>query len=252
MNFVTRLSFLLVLVAASIGLADDKTKGESKASSSEEDYKKLGQFHELKGKLLKVHASDKTLSIEIEYQFLEPKNKNALKQMNAHQRKIFKEQQQLMSDQQRVLTSRNPAQAAKHLRQLQQHNLRLQQNELKANDLFKISTARKDFDLEAVSDVRVRLAKLPVEYDDKGKVRKPRDQELKERKGPDPNLPGYASTFEELKPGQLVKVTLGKPASKEMSKSKEEADDHPKVTMIVVTQDTDSAADSNIEAKKKK
>jgi hypothetical protein len=238
-NVAIRLAVPAILVAAFVASADDKKKEEGKSASSEQDYKKLGQIHELAGKLLHVQAKDKTLTVEIEYQFLEPKNKNALKQMNAHQRKIYKEQQQLLIDQQKVLASRNPAQAAKHLRQLQQHNLRLQQNELKANDLFKVSTGRKDFDLEAVLDVKVRLAKLPVEYDDMGKVQKLTDQELKERKGSDPNLPGYSSTFGELMSGQMVKLTLGKPASKATSNSKDDADDHPKVTMIVVTRDVD-------------
>jgi hypothetical protein len=235
-----RFTAMMILVAASIASADDKKKGDGKtAASTEQDYKKVGQLHELKGKLLSVHPSDKTLTIEIEYQFLEPKNKNALSKMNAQQQKIYKEQQQLLSDQQKLASSRNRAQAARHLQQLQRHMARLQQNELKANDLFKVSTAHKDFDLQAVEAVKVRLAKLPTEYDDKGNVVKLTDKELKERKGPDPNLPGYASSFEELKPGQLVKLTLSKSASKDTGNSKDSSDDHPKITMIVVTQEAD-------------
>ena len=44
-------------------------------------------------------------------------------------------------------------------------------------------------------------SKLPVEYDDKGFPKKYTDAELKERTGPDPSQPGYASSFEELEPG---------------------------------------------------
>jgi hypothetical protein len=64
-----------------------------------------------------------------------------------------------------------------------------------------------------------------VEYDDKGFPKKYIDAVLKERKGPDPGQPGYASSFEELKPGQIVKLAFA--ADKKDAKDMEAMDDHP-------------------------
>jgi hypothetical protein len=239
----------MVFAAAPLFAADEKKKADTAA---EPDVKKLSTVQEFAGKLVAVHPTDKTLTVEIEYEFLEPKYKNSVSKANAHLRRLYKEQQQLLRDQQKVLASRKPAQAAKHLQQLQQHAARFQRNSQKGqSEFFKISTARKDFVLEAMEDVKVRVAKLPAEFDAKGNPRKYTEAELKERKGPDPKLPGYASTFEELKIGQIVKLTLGKAkAEPAKGKEKEKAEESPKVTMIVVLQDTDLPTAIRVDKKK--
>jgi hypothetical protein len=89
----------IILLSTSIAGADDAAKGDAKiGATTERDPKRLGQLHDLMGKIVKVKPSDKTLTIEVAYQLLEPKNKNALSKMNAQQKKIYKEQQQLLSD----------------------------------------------------------------------------------------------------------------------------------------------------------
>ena len=68
----------------------------------------------------------------------------------------------------------------------------------------------KEFELQVDDEVKVRRQDPPIQYDDKGKLRKPTAEELKEFKGPDPKLPGYSAEYADLKNGQVVKVTLSK------------------------------------------
>src|SRR5438093_192788 len=75
--------------------------------------------------------------------------------------------------------------------------------------------AKKDenqkVELQAADDLKVRTLLLPVEYDDAGKVRKLSDKELRELRGPDPKLPGYAADFDSLKPEQIVDIYVAPP-----------------------------------------
>ena len=53
----------------------------------------------------------------------------------------------------------------------------------------------------------------------------------------DPKLPYYKGTFDQLRPGHLVKVTLGKPAtskSKDLDKAPTD-DDTPYAVLVLVT-----------------
>jgi hypothetical protein len=62
---------------------------------------------------------------------------------------------------------------------LQRHALRIGTtvNNVYAN-AFTLVAYRKQFDLQATDNVKVRLSKLPVEYDDKGFPKKYTDAEL--------------------------------------------------------------------------
>jgi hypothetical protein len=59
----------------------------------------------------------------------------------------------------------------------------------------------------AIDSVKVRRVNPPIQFDDKGRVKKYTKKELKELKGED-KLPGYAAEFSDIKTGQYVKVTL--------------------------------------------
>src|SRR5262249_8625649 len=64
--------------------------------------------------------------------------------------------------------------------------------------------------IDATEDCKFRMENPPLQFDDKGKPKKPTQKELKELKGDD-KQPGYPATFADLKIGQVVKITLVKP-----------------------------------------
>jgi hypothetical protein len=221
---------------------DNKKQGQSKTvPTAEQDYQALSNA-QIIGKIVSVQASDKTLRLEIEYSLLQPKHKNSVSKASPAVAQLYRNQQQMLQNQQKAVAARNTALSAKHLQQLQQHTGHVGKIGGPGGGApahFTIKTEKKQFDLEAVDDVRVRIAKLAVEVDDKGKPKRYSDQELRERKGPDPSLPGYTSNFEQLKAGQVVKIKLGrsKPAK---AKDEPNNDDHPKITMIVITESADT------------
>lgn len=228
------IALAVALTIALLAGADEKKQSGSKTKpTSEQDYKQLGQIHEIVGKIVRASPSDKSLTLQIEYPVLQPWSKAALESADLGALALYRDQQRLFREEQKSLTARNPAQAAKQVQQLHWHALRVGASGNNGNgSAFKVVTQRKEFDLQATDDVNVRLAKLPLEFDDKGYPKKYTDKELKERKGPDPNLPGYASSFEELKPGHIVKVTFGR--AKTDSKDADKKDEHPHITRIIV------------------
>lgn len=219
---------MLVLLAPAVAA---QQKQDKNGPANDQDYKALAQMREVSGKLAAVQPSGRGLTLRYEYQLLEPKGQ-ATPQMQSY----LQQQQQLMQ-------LRNPWRAAQELQQLQA------QAQRQAAGAFKTVNAHKDFELEAVEDVKVRTMHLPVVYDDKGQPRKYSDKELRELKGPDTRLPGYQADFDGLKPGQTVKLTLTrkKPdAAKDKEAPKEDDKDKakvakPLVTMIVIVKDSGDA-----------
>src|SRR4051794_31464687 len=79
-----------------------------------------------------------------------------------------------------------------------------------AEEVWFLRPARgQRVDLQFADDVKVRLAQPPKKNDDKGHPLKYTPAELKDLKGPG-NLPGYAATPDDPRPGQTVAVTLGR------------------------------------------
>jgi hypothetical protein len=68
----------------------------------------------------------------------------------------------------------------------------------------------KDVEFEVSDDLKVRRKFAPLQYDEKGKPRKPTVTELSQMKGSDPKQPGYSADVFDLKPGQVVQLTLWK------------------------------------------
>jgi hypothetical protein len=71
-----------------------------------------------------------------------------------------------------------------------------------------LQTIRTDLQMQADDDVKVRIDQPPVQYDAKGHPKKYTSAQLKELKGKETKLPGYPSDFDQLKAGDIVKVTL--------------------------------------------
>jgi hypothetical protein len=74
----------------------------------------------------------------------------------------------------------------------------------------QLKVGHEDIELKIDDDVKVRRQEPPIQYDDKGNPRKPTSEELRAAKGKDSRLPGYAADYNDLKNGQLVKVTVSK------------------------------------------
>jgi hypothetical protein len=98
-----------------------------------------------------------------------------------------------------------------------------------------------NFELDADDEVIVRVLTPPLKFDEKGKPQKYTSQELQELKGPDPNLPGYTSSFDSVKRGSLVQIKVGPPRivleEKGPPKKEGEGVSRPQVSMIVILQE---------------
>ena len=74
----------------------------------------------------------------------------------------------------------------------------------------KRAPPQKQVKLSVVDGVKVRTRLLPMAFDEKGAPRKLTTEEVKELRGNDPKLPGYAADYSDLKGGQAVLIYLGR------------------------------------------
>jgi hypothetical protein len=105
---------------------------------------------------------------------------------------------------------------------------------------LKLVTLRDDFEMQNKESVKVRVLKLPEQFDEKGKAKKYTAKELAQLKGKDKSLPGYESAIEKLEKGQRVEVTLV-PVKKKAPANKEKEDSEKKmqVKLIVIVNEAD-------------
>jgi hypothetical protein len=109
---------------------------------------------------------------------------------------------------------------------------------------YSVGVAFKQVEMQANDDLKVRMLNPPVDFDLKGKPRKYTSKELRDMKGPDTKLPGYTAEFDDIKPGQIVKLYLpnkSKPAPKPAVKPKDSDEpkpvEKPEVLMVVILQE---------------
>jgi hypothetical protein len=74
----------------------------------------------------------------------------------------------------------------------------------------KRALVQKEFKLAVDDAVQVRTRLLPLAFDDKGVSRKLTKDEVKELRGTDPKVPGYAADYSDLKSGQAATIYLGR------------------------------------------
>jgi hypothetical protein len=222
-----------LLAALLLGLpvvAADKKNNPPAKDASDQDYKALADAHTVTGKLASVGGSDKSINLRVEYPVLEA-NPNA-KGVTGNALNVLRLQEEIMRTQ-------NPILRAQRLQRLEVELARMQTKELNA---VKVTRDHKDFDLQSTAGVKVRYLEPPVVYDDKGFQKKFTADELKEMKGNDPNVPGYAADFDKLAPGQTVRVTVVRPKA-DKAKDKDAADDHkPQASMIVIVAEAPASA----------
>jgi hypothetical protein len=204
--------------------AQKKQSDAKGTEASQQDYQALAQMTDITGKLVNVDPTGKTVTLELEYQVLAPNGKNGTNH-------------NLMREQQQLMRARSPVE---YMRDLERLVLQAQREQANA---FRVVTERKDYELAATDNVKVRQEELPPRFDDKGNLKPYTAQELKELKGPNPNLPGYVADFGSLKNGQTVKITLSHhQAARDKDKDK---DPKPQAAMIVIQKDAPEPADKN-------
>jgi hypothetical protein len=213
---------LLLALALSVGAAD-KDRSNSKYIPTQDDIDALIKAKEVIGKVSKLESTGKGFTLIYEYEYLDPNQKG----INTAAKNLNRQQQQILRQYNQIMKTKNPTQRAMKLQQLM---LRIQSMPIQdVSKLFKTKKGRKDFDLVAIEDVKVRVKKLPVRYDEKGNVQEYTAKEKKELKGKDPNLPGYTAEWDNVSNGQTVKVYLKakkkKPAKDKDGKDKDKAKD---------------------------
>jgi hypothetical protein len=233
-----------------VGGADKANKKKANYQATQADYDALLQAQIAVGKVSDLASTDRTFTLQFPYQYLVAAGKAGGKgnsQVNS-----------LLRQQKDILATRDPI---KRMQRLEQLILKAKRLTAKGGrQPFKIKSSRKDFDLRAIEEVKVRVLKPPVEYDDKGNIKKHTAKELKELKGKDPKLPGYTADWDQLVDGQTVKVYLKprkkKPATekdkgaardkdtekKDKDKDADELEDdyRPLVKMVVILAEPDS------------
>jgi hypothetical protein len=248
-------ALLLALVLPALAADNAGNRGNQATKPSDADYDALAQAKEVVGVILKVDGSDKGFTLKYQYQYLVP-NPKAIDNAN---RQLNRQQQQILRQYNQALRTKNPIQQAQ---KLQRVAIQAQNMGVNTNNLYTAKTGRKDFDLQAIEEVKVRVTKPPVEYDEKGNVKEYTKKELKELKGKDSSLPGYTASWDNVSVGQTVKVyfkSKKKKKDKDKDKDKEDKaddkdkkkkdkadaplddDDHkPVVRMIVIMKEPDS------------
>lgn len=100
----------------------------------------------------------------------------------------------------------------------------------------RFTTQYKDFDLPLTEDAKFRTQLLMVRIDENGKEKPYTAQEKAELKGKE-RLPGYTTTAEDLRNGQIAKLTLVRPKGNINAKDRPLEEIKPTVSMILVLQD---------------
>lgn len=124
------------------------------------------------------------------------------------------------------------AQPQQRAQRLQQYQLELVKRQL---DLGKPA----DYPIRAAENMKVRTQSPPIEYDDKGNLKRWTAKQLTALKG-NSKLPGYPADFDALKAGQVVTVYFAKqagPAPKTKAKKSDDDDlgaARPEAVMILV------------------
>lgn len=203
---------------------------------------------EITGKVLRPDFSAKGIRVAAEYPVYEPNKAAQRSNPNQQLANLVRQQYELQRRQVALMQSRNPREQIQRWYQLQ---LQVQRMQLEVARLqmtpqespFKVVMKRQDLELQTDEHTKVRFLEPPVEFDDQGNLKKHTPAELRQLKGPNPNLPGYQGDLGMLAPGHLLRVTLAKkppakPAPKDLDGGLGEdvlSEGRPYAAMILVT-----------------
>jgi hypothetical protein len=189
------LGFSLPLVAQDAKKPDadkkaDDTKPDDKKKDDDKDKKdKLLPAGTLQGKITKLDADKKTMSVEVTIYFQKlntDEYKGMLDAQSRYNQAFLK----------RPVDVNGAAQAQ---RDYVTHY----------GKLYSIDKKTQELDLQIIDDAKIRVSNPPIAFDDDGKVKKYTKAQLDKLKG-DPKLPGYPADFDALATGEMVQVQLVK------------------------------------------
>jgi hypothetical protein len=264
------IGYLLCVVGlvASTVAAPPQTTGQGTLDS---DKLALGWFA---GTVMSIPNANRMLTVNVAYQKLQLKPGQNLARSNQGLQLQYNRILQLQNQMNRPPSrGHNPMQAMQQL-QNAMNQFQVQLAGTEAN-MFQAVKATQKVDFQVAENVKVRMRALPEQFDEKGNIKKYSAEELAALKGKDKHLPGYESSLESLKPGQIVQVKLStskkpRPAtasrssnrdgSKEATKEQHASADKDKdastehknqVGLIVILKDNDSEPSSTNPAKSK-
>lgn len=248
---------LTLAMLCQVVLGQQKGKGVAQVTeATTAEYAYLQKLSEATGKLGSLNAGSKQFTLLVEYRTSPPQASGAVAEMQRIMRNIAQQERQ-------VAMSRNPAELSRRLAQLQamQANLVRVQNQARAQ-MAKDSAKGpkgpfKEFEMAAVDGAEVRMGYLPVRYDDKGNIKEFTKEELAKLRGKD-NKPGIPATFEDLQPGQIIKVVFARGATSSKQAEAKKADDdavavaRPRVATIIILADSRDTTPTTSTSKKNK
>jgi hypothetical protein len=178
-----------------------KDAGKDKAPADKDKQEKFTWGMELVGKLAIDGNSQGDFTLHVTQKIVEP-NYQAQEQYAVQQLQLAQHQAQML----RARTVQERLQAQQQYLQIAAQLAQTQRSLYQSKDL------NADVQLRFADKVKVRLANLPVDYDDKGNLKRYTAKELQELRGKEV-LPGFAGEVESLRSGQTVKVYLAKNAT---------------------------------------
>jgi hypothetical protein len=183
----------LLLLAALAGAAPaDAKKDAVKAENPKDAKEKLISSGALVGKLTALDGDSRTLTVQVTLQYLVPNEEGVAAQDD------LKNQ---LADALQIEDADERVQRVREIRAAMLANV---------PNLVRVEEQQQDMALQAAEEVNVRVAQPPPVFDDKGKPRKYTAAELKELRGPNPKIPGYAAAYADLKEGQIVRVLVAR------------------------------------------
>jgi hypothetical protein len=206
----------------------DKKKSDPKVKAKEdsEPEEKVSYAGTAIGKLKQMDAnSQKDFTLTVYGKEPDP----------GQQQNLFNQQQSLARLQFQLQTTRDRNTFISLQMQIAQTLSQIAQTKSK---LFR--TKEFDYELRAADNVKVRSNNPPVEYDDKGNLKRWTSKELKALKGHS-KLPGYPAEYDALRPGQGIQVYLAKSLANKGPKGLKTEDPpetkRPEVVMILILQE---------------
>lgn len=231
------------LLVAILSAAFVQAQNITEATAAEHAY--LQKLPEALGKLGTFNASSKQFTLLVEYQTGPPRAAGPAAE-------IQRLSQQLWREQQLLAVSPSPRVARDRMANIQRMQIQL----VRAQGQFQSQAVKnagkgpqgpfKQFEMAATDKAEVRMGFLPVRYDDKGNLKEFSKEELVKLRGKD-NKPGIPAGFDDLTPGQLVKVVFAKSSQKPASSaSKKKSEDAPAetsrlqvATIVILAESTD-------------
>jgi hypothetical protein len=167
--------------------ADDAVKAKDPKDAKE----KLISSGLLLGRVTAVDADARMLTIQVPLRYLVANDDAVAQQVDLRQQLVD------------ALQIEDAEERAQRVQEVQAALLANEAN------LVRVEETTLEVPIRAADDLKVRLAKLPPAFDDKGNPRKYTPQELKDLKGPGA-VAGYTAAFSDLKEGQIVRVSVAR------------------------------------------